>query len=510
MNAALTTICNVIPSQSGVVPPAPSSTPKNAQNSTDKTAAPENRPDNSGTEARNTRSSKDNQSFDDTLREKLNSQPPKKEAPDDKNKKDQDLEPTNPEATAPVVPNTDYLFNAQPVATDDVGLLDLSGSAIPTEAEGLNELQAVAASALETVTDNKTAVAGNPLTTSAPAEGTATTSILPDQNPPQTVQTAPVDTRTSADIEQPAANTDASETLPPPEPLAAETAAPQTSLASKNPETQTPARNFTDLVEKSSPSQPLQDTVPVQEELPKGEVESLISPQKGTIPAQNTAARFYARQENLSPEQLSSVQAETRKNLLSAKEGFNAKLESAEQLSGGTTGSTAVTESTTPAKTAVEATSGLGVGRQIQESISNTYRPGTQQIVIRLDPPGLGKVTIKFVERPDGITGVLQVDKPETQHEIQQALPGLIQTLQNADIQIKKLEVVSANPQEFNASGEQSAGQNSGFGQQNSSSPYSLGNTPSYNEWLNSQDPLSDAAHPQAQLTTDQSINMLI
>ena len=85
---------------------------------------------------------------------------------------------------------------------------------------------------------------------------------------------------------------------------------------------------------------------------------------------------------------------------------------------------------TTFARTAANTDSDVTVSNQIQESINSSLRSGNQQIVIRLNPPELGKVNIKFVEQADEISGLLQVDKPQTRDQIQQALPEILQNLQ--------------------------------------------------------------------------------
>jgi len=84
------------------------------------------------------------------------------------------------------------------------------------------------------------------------------------------------------------------------------------------------------------------------------------------------------------------------------------------------------------------------IGKQILESIhsSLSQQGQDQQITIRLNPPELGKVFIKFDERDSQIIGLLEVSKPQTRIEIQQALPQIIQNLQDSGIHIKRLEVV--------------------------------------------------------------------
>ncbi|HDZ68861.1 MAG TPA: flagellar hook-length control protein FliK, partial [Phycisphaerales bacterium] len=84
-----------------------------------------------------------------------------------------------------------------------------------------------------------------------------------------------------------------------------------------------------------------------------------------------------------------------------------------------------------------------GISAQIQTSIlQSPLRLGEGQITIRLNPPDLGKVFIKFQEQQDHITGLLEVSKMQTRVQIQQALPQIIRNLSDSGIQIKRLEVV--------------------------------------------------------------------
>jgi len=83
------------------------------------------------------------------------------------------------------------------------------------------------------------------------------------------------------------------------------------------------------------------------------------------------------------------------------------------------------------------------IGKQLADNIysSLTQSPGNRQLSIRLHPPELGKVFIRFREQQNQITGLLQVSKMQTHNEIAQALPDIIKTLQQAGLQIKQLEV---------------------------------------------------------------------
>ena len=83
------------------------------------------------------------------------------------------------------------------------------------------------------------------------------------------------------------------------------------------------------------------------------------------------------------------------------------------------------------------------IAKQILESIHSpsSQQSGTQQITIRLNPPELGKVFIKFEGQENQITGLLQVSRAQTRYEVEQALPHIIQNLADCGIQVKRLEV---------------------------------------------------------------------
>jgi hypothetical protein len=76
---------------------------------------------------------------------------------------------------------------------------------------------------------------------------------------------------------------------------------------------------------------------------------------------------------------------------------------------------------------------------------SSSQEAGTQQITLRLNPPELGKVLIKFEEQENVICGLLEVSKAQTRYEVERALPSIIQNLADSGIEIKRLEVVLTN-----------------------------------------------------------------
>jgi len=154
------------------------------------------------------------------------------------------------------------------------------------------------------------------------------------------------------------------------------------------------------------------------------------------------------------------------------------------------------------------------IGKQILESIhsSLSQKGQDQQITVRLNPPELGKVFIKFQEQDNQITGMLEVSKTQTRIEIQQALPQIIRSLQDSGIHIKRLEVVlsEAEQPEHEALRDQSL--HNGWGQQQDSTNSYMGeNNPDareINEWLINNNSYENISELQEALITD-GINML-
>jgi flagellar hook-length control protein FliK len=85
---------------------------------------------------------------------------------------------------------------------------------------------------------------------------------------------------------------------------------------------------------------------------------------------------------------------------------------------------------------------------QIFESIQSSMQQDSRQITIRLNPPELGKVFIKFQENNGHIVGILKVSEAQTRYDIEKVLPQLIQHLTDCGVVIKRLEVVLADQPE--------------------------------------------------------------
>ena len=153
------------------------------------------------------------------------------------------------------------------------------------------------------------------------------------------------------------------------------------------------------------------------------------------------------------------------------------------------------------------------VSEQLQESMHSSLRQGDQQLTIRLNPPELGKVFIKFQGKGDQITGLLEVDRAQTRYEIEHALPQIIRNLAECGVQVKRLEVVLTNQQEQHAFKEPSlaAEQDAWFGQQagaERNNPNS--DTFGTNEWLTDDLGYSGYSELQEMLIADDFVDVLV
>ena len=153
----------------------------------------------------------------------------------------------------------------------------------------------------------------------------------------------------------------------------------------------------------------------------------------------------------------------------------------------------------------------LSVSEQILSSISSSVRRGGQQITIHLNPPELGKVSIRFQEQGGQIAGLLEVSKIETRYEIEQALPQIIRNLADCGIQIKRLDVMLADQPEQQAYKDQAL--QNGWAEQRGSAeannPHAGGTDTDTGEGSTNSNTLAGFSGPRG-LVTDHSINMLV
>ena len=78
---------------------------------------------------------------------------------------------------------------------------------------------------------------------------------------------------------------------------------------------------------------------------------------------------------------------------------------------------------------------------QIFQSVQTSIQQGQREITVHLNPPDLGRMSIKFSEQGKELTGLLEVTNAQTRAEIRQAIPEIIRSLEASGISIKRLEV---------------------------------------------------------------------
>ena len=78
---------------------------------------------------------------------------------------------------------------------------------------------------------------------------------------------------------------------------------------------------------------------------------------------------------------------------------------------------------------------------QICMSVQNSVQQGQRQITINLNPPELGRVSIKFTEQGGQLTGSLEATNSQTRADIQQAMPEMLRSLEQSGINIKRIDV---------------------------------------------------------------------
>jgi flagellar hook-length control protein FliK len=87
-------------------------------------------------------------------------------------------------------------------------------------------------------------------------------------------------------------------------------------------------------------------------------------------------------------------------------------------------------------------TPAVPVAEQIANAVQAAGPRLERQIVVRLEPPELGKVRVTLRTSGTSVRGVLTADSPETLRRLEHEAPALVQRLQDAGIQMRRLDVV--------------------------------------------------------------------
>ncbi len=184
----------------------------------------------------------------------------------------------------------------------------------------------------------------------------------------------------------------------------------------------------------------------------------VLSRVEGNESPNNQAGNFSAQKPSLAEFEVSTSQ----KNLDSSKSYNSSNSDLEGMFSSNNThsfvpeqplDSTKVINITNPqGQTSSSGVSG-SIGEQIIESMRASLNQADlpRQVMVRLEPPDLGNILVRFQEQEDEITGLLEFSKPEIKYEIEQALPQIIRTLADCGVQIKRLDVQLSDQFEPNA-----------------------------------------------------------
>jgi len=94
---------------------------------------------------------------------------------------------------------------------------------------------------------------------------------------------------------------------------------------------------------------------------------------------------------------------------------------------------------------------------QIAQAVRASGARLDRQITVRLSPPELGTVRVTLRQSGDQVRGVLTADNPETQRRLERESPALVQRLQEAGVQVRRIDVAPARQDGDGASGDPTA-----------------------------------------------------
>jgi len=151
--------------------------------------------------------------------------------------------------------------------------------------------------------------------------------------------------------------------------------------------------------------------------------------------------------------------------------------------------------------------------QQLQNSVYAALGAGGRQIIVRLNPPELGSVVIKFEQQDGQITGLLEVEKAQTKAQVEQALPQILQNLADSGISVKRIQVNLSQSElsEQNSFKQGLTGSDDPAGQDGLTGGEYPDGTPQQDyQWSSGTDSYSQYMDSADMFISDNSINVLI
>jgi flagellar hook-length control protein FliK len=149
---------------------------------------------------------------------------------------------------------------------------------------------------------------------------------------------------------------------------------------------------------------------------------------------------------------------------------------------------------------------------QISDAFQASAARKGQEIVIRLDPPELGRVSVKLRIQGGEVRGVLEVDNPRTLSQLQREAPNLLTRLTDAGVEMKRMELSLSD----DGSSRESTRDQGWFAQQYGENGSGFGSWGSQGQSGRANDALSAGADIEGELSPatatigDDSINVWI
>ncbi len=98
-----------------------------------------------------------------------------------------------------------------------------------------------------------------------------------------------------------------------------------------------------------------------------------------------------------------------------------------------------------PISRAAAGENAISPAKQLADRIAADPPRPEQEITITLNPEELGRIKISFQHSANEITGILEVEKPETRYDIERQLPQIAAALQDSGVNVKRIDVVTSD-----------------------------------------------------------------
>jgi flagellar hook-length control protein FliK len=94
-----------------------------------------------------------------------------------------------------------------------------------------------------------------------------------------------------------------------------------------------------------------------------------------------------------------------------------------------------------PAPVTTSMSPGTPLTAQISQSLQTALRSNPRELVVQLFPVELGRIAIRFRQDGDQLVGLIQVSQRQVRADIEQAIPQILQNLEQSGTQVRRIDV---------------------------------------------------------------------